>query len=103
MFKNFYENLAQSLVDKLPPAPNKFNLDTTKSFYESLNILNTSKLQEVNIVSTIKMLKQTNCNKAPGIDKLLGIIFIKDGADLLAALITKSINLSISTSLSRFI
>ena len=96
MFKIFYENLAQSLVDKLPPAPNKFNLDTTKSFYESLNILNTFKLQEVNIVSTLKMLKQTNANKAPGIDKLLGI-FIKDGADLLAAPITKIINLSIST------
>ena len=97
VFKNFYENLAQSLVDKLPPAPNKFNLDTTKSFYESLNILNTFKLQEVNIVSTLKMLKQTNANKAPGIDKLSGI-FIKDGADLLAAPITQIINLSISTS-----
>ena len=43
------------------------------------------------------MLKQTNANKAPGIDTLSGI-FIKDGADLLAAPITKIINLSISTS-----
>ena len=25
IFKQFYENLAQSLVDKLPPAPNKYN------------------------------------------------------------------------------
>ena len=38
-----------------------------------------------------------NANKAPGIDKLSGI-FIKDGADLLAAPITKIINLTISTS-----
>ena len=43
------------------------------------------------------MLQQTNANKAPGIDKLPGI-FIKDGADLLAAPITQIINLSISTS-----
>ena len=37
------------------------------------------------------MLKQTNANKAPGIDKFPGI-FIKDGDDLMAAPITKSIN-----------
>ena len=38
IFKDFYENLAQSLVDKLPTAPNKFNLGTTKTFYEQMNI-----------------------------------------------------------------
>ena len=26
IFKNFYENLAQTLVDELPPAPNRYNL-----------------------------------------------------------------------------
>jgi len=97
VFKNFYENLAQSLVDKLPPAPNKFNLDTTKAYYESLNILNIFRLQEVDQASILKMLQHTNENKAPGIDKLPGI-FIKDGANLLAAPITSLINLSISTS-----
>ena len=30
VFKEFYENLAQSLLDKLPPAPNKFTLESTK-------------------------------------------------------------------------
>ena len=59
----------------MPPATNKFNLDTTKSCYESLNILNTFKLQKVNIASTLKMLQQTNANKAPGIDKLPGIFY----------------------------
>ena len=43
------------------------------------------------------MILKTNANKAPGIDKLPGI-FIKDGADLLAAPLTQLINLSISTS-----
>ena len=97
VFKTFYKNLAQSLVDKLPPAPNKFNLHTTKAFYESLNILNIFKLQEIDQAFTLKMLQKTNANKAPGIDKLPGI-FIKDGADLLAAPLTQLINLSISTS-----
>ena len=58
VFKNFYENLAQSLVEKLPPAPNKFNLDTTKVFYEGLNILNVFKLQEVDQASILKMLQK---------------------------------------------
>ena len=97
VFKTFYKTLAQSLVDKLPPAPNKFNLHTTKAFYESLNILNIFKLQEIDQAFTLKMLQKTNANKAPGIDKLQGI-FIKDGADLLAAPLTQLINLSISTS-----
>ena len=97
VFNKFYENLAQSLVDKLPPAPNQFNLDTTKAYYESLNIVNIFRLQEVDQASILKMLQQTNANKAPGIDKLPGI-FIKDGANLLAAPITNLINLSISTS-----
>ena len=97
VFKNFYENLAQSLVDKLPPAPNRFNLETTKVFYESQNIPNTFKLQEIDQASILIMLKKTNANKAPGIDKLPGI-FIKDGADLLAAPLAQLINLSIYTS-----
>ena len=97
VFKNFYENLAQSLVDILPPAPNKFNLDTTKTFYERLNIPDLFNLHEVDQAFILKMLTQTNANKAPGIDKLQGI-FIKDGAELLAAPLTQLINLSISTS-----
>ena len=97
VFKNFYENLAQSLVDILPPAPNKFNLDTTKTFYERLNIPNIFNLHEVDQAFVLKMLAKTNAHKAPGIDKLQGI-FIKDGAELLAAPLTQLINLSISTS-----
>ena len=40
IFKEFYENLAESLVGQLPPAKNKFNKDTTRTFYESFNIAN---------------------------------------------------------------
>ena len=97
IFKKFYENLAQSLVDKLPLPSNKFNLDTTKVFYDRMNISNNFKLQVVDQASIHKIFLKTNVNKAPGIDKLTGI-FIKDGADLLAAPLTQVINLSICTS-----
>jgi hypothetical protein len=97
VFKEFYENLAQSLVDKLPPAPSKFTLESTKIFYERMNIAGSFNLQPVDQASILKMLEKTNANKAPGIDKLPGI-FIKDGASLLAAPLTQLINLSISTA-----
>ena len=97
VFKEFYENLAQSLVDKLPPAPRKFTLESTKIFNERMNIAGSFKLQPVDQASVLKMLEKTNANKAPGIDKLPGI-FIKDGASLLAAPLTQLINLSISTA-----
>ena len=75
------------MVDKLPTPPNKFNLGTTKSFYERLNIANTFNLRQVDQTSILKMLEKTNANKAPGIDRLPGI-FIKDGASVLAAPVT---------------
>ena len=33
-FKNFYANLALNLVNKLPHAPNKFNLDSVLAYYK---------------------------------------------------------------------
>ena len=97
VFKEFYETLAQSLVDKLPPPPNKFTLESTKIYNEQMNIAGSFNLQPVDQASILKMLEKSNANKAPGIDKLPGI-FIKDGASLLAAPLTQLINLSISTA-----
>ena len=62
-----------------------------------MNISNNLKLKEVDSASILKMLQRTNTNKATGIDKLPGI-FIKGGAELLAAPLTQIINLSITTS-----
>ena len=98
IFKNFYENLAQSLVDELPPAPNKYNNETTKAYYDKMNINNSFKLEEVDFDQIYSILKQTNENKAPGIDNLSGI-FIKDGAEILAKPVSELINLSIVSSM----
>ena len=58
IFRRFYENFAQSFMDKLPPPSNKFNLDTTKAFYDKMNIANNFKLQAVDQASILKMLKK---------------------------------------------
>ena len=98
VFKRFFENLAQSLVNKLPRAPNRFNMDTTKAYYDRMNINSSFKLEEVDVDTIFKMLSKTNSNKAPGMDKLSGI-FLKDGATLLASPLTQIVNLSIVFSL----
>ena len=97
IFKNFYENLAQSLVDKLPASPNKFNNDTTKIYYDNLGIGGELKFTEVDPIQICDFLRKTNVSKAPGIDKLSGI-FIRDGAEILAAPLSQIVNLSILSS-----
>ena len=47
IFRNFYGNLAQSLVEQLPPAPNKYINETTRAYYDNMNINNHFKLEEV--------------------------------------------------------
>ena len=97
IFKTFYENLAQSLVDKLPTAPNKFNMDTTRDYYNQFNISNTLNLESIDSTMILDMLTKTNISKAPGIDTLSGT-FIRDGAEIISGPLAQIINLSIQTS-----
>ena len=39
----FFANMAETLLRKLPPPPNKYGIDSVKSFYKDLNV--TTKLQ----------------------------------------------------------
>ena len=97
IFKRFYENLATNLVNQLPPAPNKYNNETTKAFYDNMQITNQLKFEEIDSDLIHDILKKNNANKAPGIDKLSGV-FIKDGAEVLANPLSQIINLSVATS-----
>ena len=97
IFKTFYENLAQSLVDNLPTAPNKFNMDTTRDYYNQFNISNTLNLESIDSTMILDMLTKTNISKAPGIDTLSGT-FIRDGAEIISGPLAQIINLSIQTS-----
>ena len=93
--KNFYANLALNLVNKLPHAPNKFDLDSVLAYYK--RFLNTenqnftfSPTAEVEI---LKLLKDTNPDKAAGIDNLSGRI-LKHGGVVLALPTSDLCNLS---------
>ena len=83
-FKNFYANLALNLVKKLPHAPNKFDLDSVLAYYK--RILNTEN-QKFTFSPTsedqvLKLLKDTNPEKAAGTDNL-SLRFLKDGSAVL--------------------
>ena len=97
-FKNFFENLANDLLLKLPKAPNIFTLARTFSYYKTLGI--SDKKFELSHISEEKMrkyLSNLSPKKASGIDNL-SARFLKDGANVLALPISQLCNLSIDLS-----
>ena len=98
IFKDFYSNLANDLVKKLPNPPNKYGKDVVKKYYENLNLVGKSfSFEPVAHTSVLKLLQQLNPHKSAGIDNLTGK-FLKEGAPVLASPISNLINLSISLS-----
>ena len=97
IFRKFYKNLAQTLVDKLPASPKIYTMDSTKHYYEQFDIQNNLNLEMIDHTVILDLLSKINISKAAGIDKLSGI-FIKDGAEIIAFHFTKIINLSILSS-----
>ena len=67
-FKNFYANLALNLVNKLPHAPNKFDLDSASGYHKRfLNIENEKfTISPTSEDEILKLLKDTNPEKAAG-------------------------------------
>ena len=97
IFKDFFSNLADKLVSKLPKAPNKFGKTYLSSYYESLKIGSDFNLNTVEEQTIENILKEIKPSKAPGIDNITGI-FLKDGASVLARPVAQLCNLSISSS-----
>ena len=98
IFEDFYLNLSNDLVKKLPNPPNKYGKDAVKKYYENLNLVEKSfSFEPIAYTSVLKLLQQLNPHKSAGIDNLTGKI-LKDGAPVLASPITNLINLSISLS-----
>ena len=97
-FKEFFSNLAQKIIEKLPTGPNKFDINSVQEFYKSLNLqenpFHFTKVSE-NILSDF--LKELKTNKVTGIDNLSGR-FLKDGSKVLATPIAQICNLSIKLS-----
>ena len=99
IFKDFYSNLANNLVKKLPTLPNKYGKTAVNNYYKKLNLKGKNfSFAPVAPATILKLLKQLNPAKSAGIDNLTGK-FLKEGAPVLASPITDLVNLSISLSL----
>ena len=64
IFRKFYENLAQTLVDKLPASPKIFTMDSTKLYYDQFDIQNNLNLEMVDYTIILDLLSKTNISKA---------------------------------------
>ena len=99
IFKDFYSNLANNLVKKLPTPPNKYGKTAVNNYYKKLNLKGKSfSFAPVASATILKLLKQLNSAKSAGIDNLTGK-FLKQCAPVLSSPITDLVNLSISLSL----
>ena len=92
VFQTFFTNMAKTLLQKLPPPPNKFGIVSVKSFYKRLNI--TTKLKPATEYIVLNLLKNIDISKAAGVDNLPGR-FLKDGAVIFTKPVTEICNLSI--------
>ena len=95
LFKKFYSNLADDLVQKLPATARKFDIEAGKNYCNNMFDLSHNKLnfQRVQSNTISNFLKTCNINKAAIIDDVSGR-FLKDDAYVLAIPITQICNLS---------
>ena len=63
IFKDFFSKLATNLVNKLPPAPKKFGMDTVEAYYRS-NITSTASLTFSEIEETVILNLHKSINPA---------------------------------------
>ena len=94
VFQTFFTNMAKTLLQKLPPSPSKYGIDSVKKFYKNLNITTKFQLKPTTEDIVLKLLKNIDISKAAGVDNLPGR-FLKDGAVILAKPVTEICNLSI--------
>ena len=76
--KDYYSNLAEKLLKKLPKSPNKFTLNTVFQHYKGIIQTDSFNLATVSENTILNIFKNTNMSKAAGLDNLSGR-FLKDG------------------------
>ena len=91
MFKDLFSNLAESLLIKLPNAPNKYNMESIFQYYSKFITEKPFYLNDTSEEEVSKIIKNVNISKAAG-------IFLKDGAGvILAKPLSEICNLSITS------
>ena len=91
-FKSFFSNLAQYLVSKLPLSPNVFTESKVASYYDDIKLKDLNFEFSETSEKILTILEGLNPSKVAGIDNLSDK-FLKDGADILARLISQLYNL----------
>ena len=97
IFKEFYSNLASNLLKKLPAPTNKFNIESVRKYYHSINKGKSFDFKESNQQDIAKLLTSIDSTKAVGIDNISGL-FLKDGASCISQPLSQIFNLSIKLS-----
>ena len=102
IFKDFFCNLAENLVSKLPIPSKKFNISSLNSYYKTFNDLDIPKSKFIQTSNDVilKLLENLDTDKAAGIDNISGKI-LRDGASILAEPIPKISNLKRSSKFLR--
>ena len=72
VFKMFFANITETLLEKLSHPPNKHGIDPINQFYKDLNITTKSQLKPT--MKMLKILKNIETSKAAAIDNLSGRI-----------------------------
>ena len=95
---NFFSNLAQNLIEKLPTGPNKFHINSAREFYKPLNLKqDLFHFTQVSEKTISDFLKELKTNNATAIDNLSDR-FLKDRSKVLATPLAQICNLSIKLS-----
>ena len=84
------------MLQKLPPPPNKYDIDSVQNFYKNLNVTTKFQLKPTTEDIALKLLKNIDISKAPTVDYLPGR-FLKDGTVILAKPVTEICNLYIKS------
>ena len=94
IFKDFFSNLADSLLIKLPNPPDKYNLQSVIRHYSSFMISDDFCLNNTSEEKVLKIKRIIENSKASGLDRLSSR-FLKDSATILAKPISALCNLSL--------
>ena len=86
--------MAKTLLQKPPPPPNKYGIDSAKKFYKDLNITTKFQLKPATEDIALKLLKNIDISKAAVI---VNLPILKVGAVISAKPIIKICNLSIKS------
>ena len=83
VFKDFFSNLAEFFLAKLPDPSKKYNLESVFLYYSNLAILEMFHIKNISEQKVFKVMEKIEISKAAGIGKLSGM-FLKDGAEILS-------------------